>query len=77
MIYRTQIFVILADTRIGSIRHTRHNASSAMCLADDLAEAGYRNVRIINPDGIEQDRQQFRNELPLVKRMRRRARALA
>nr|WP_171015584.1 hypothetical protein [Methylobacterium sp. L1A1] len=48
-----------------------------MCLADDLAEAGYRNVRIINPDGIEQDRQQFRNELPLVKRMRRRARALA
>ena len=48
-----------------------------MCLADAWAEAGYENVRIVDHDGAERDRSQFRETLKLVKRMKRRALALA
>ncbi len=47
-----------------------------MCLADDWAEAGYRNVRIVNGAGAEQDRRQFRETLTLVKQARKRALAI-
>jgi hypothetical protein len=69
-------FVIRADTKVGVSRQHRLNRASAMCLADAWAEAGYDNVRIIDPDGTERDRSQFRETLKLVKRMRRRALAL-
>ncbi len=77
MTYRAQPFVILADTDEGVARQTRHNAASAMCLADDWDEAGYRNVRIVDQDGVTLDRRQFRETLTLVKVMRGRALALA
>ena len=41
--------------------------------ADDWAEAGYGNVRIVDPDGIEHDRCRFRETLMVVKQARQRA----
>ncbi|MFG5120206.1 hypothetical protein [Methylorubrum sp. POS3] len=76
MSYCAQPFIILAETGAELLRQTRHQAASAMCLADDWAEAGYRNVRIVNGAGAEQDRRQFRETLTLVKQARKRALAI-
>lgn len=69
-------FVILAGTGEGAVRQHRLNPASAMCLADAWAEARYENVRIVDPEGVERDRSQFRETLKLVQRMKRRALAL-
>ncbi len=73
---RVQPFIILAETENGLRQQTRRHAASAMCLADDWADAGYGNVRIVSPDGVTHTRQQFRAKLPLVKKSRRRTLAL-
>lgn len=77
MAYMTQPFTILADTKAGEEKQIRHNRASPMCLADDWAETGHTNIRIIDPDGTERDRRQFRETLTVVKQVRQRARALA
>lgn len=77
MTYIAQLFVILAETKSGEARQVRRNRASAMCIADDWAEAGWGNVRIVDPDGIEHDRCQFRKTLTIVKQAKRRALALA
>lgn len=76
MTYFSKPFVILADTADGIVKRSRHNRASAMCLADDWAEVGYTNVRIVNQDGLEQNRRQFWETLLLVRLARRRAVAI-
>ncbi len=76
MSHGSRPFIILADTEAGTARQLRLDRASAMCLADAWAEAGYENVRIVDSDGAERDRNQFRETLKIVKRMRRRALAL-
>ncbi len=75
MTYSSQPFVILADTKAGTARQTRLSRASAMCLADAWAGAGYENVRIVDFDGAERDRSQFRETLKIVKRARQYARS--
>lgn len=75
MTHSAQPFVILADTKTGVARQTRLSRASAMCLADTWAEAGHENVRIIDSNGVERDRSQFRETLKIVKQARLYARS--
>lgn len=71
MSYNAQPFTISADSGDGPRSATRHQAASAMCLADDWAEAGCWNVQVTDSKGVARDRQQFRATLPLAKWVRR------
>ncbi|WP_158021003.1 hypothetical protein [Methylorubrum extorquens] len=47
----------------------RRNAYSAMCMADHWSELGYDKVQIADGTGIVRNRDEFRANLPLVKRL--------
>lgn len=62
-------FTITAERQGKARSAKRCNAASAMCVADDWAELGWRNIKIIDGMGTVQDRTEFRANLPLVKRL--------
>lgn len=66
-------FSISADCQGRTQAAKRGDPSSAMVLADDWAEHGCRNIKIADGAGIIRDRDQFRANLRLVKRLRHRA----
>lgn len=67
MAYFARPFVIQANLGKAPREETRHNAASAMCLADDWAEDGYSNIRITDQDGVARSPESFRARLPLRK----------
>jgi hypothetical protein len=69
-------FTILADTKDGEAKETRCKAASAMCLAEDWVEAGYKNVRIVDREGLAHSPESFRARLPLRKLIMQRQREM-
>jgi hypothetical protein len=59
---------IMAEAATGPMEATRGNVASALCLADRWSETGYKNIRIIDPEGAVQTCASLRATLPIVKR---------
>ena len=62
---------ICAECENGPRKATRQFAPSAMVLADRWAQDGCREVRIIDDQGVVRDREGFRANLQLSRRLSR------
>lgn len=62
-------FKISAVGKIVSEEARRGNEYSAMCKADDWFELGYEEIKITDGAGVVRDREEFRKNLPIVKRL--------
>lgn len=72
MIKKIVRFTISAASTLGPREAFRLNAGSAVVLGDRWATEGCWDIRITDPGGLEQDLPNFRQNLPMLRRIARR-----